>query len=258
MPPLTPSLSTSQKLGFIVPSSNTAVESLTSSILQSLPDIIPIFTRIRVLTLGTDPSSLAQFSNPETFTTAAELLADAQPDAILWNGTSGMFTGGTLETDEKLAKAMTEGSKTPCSTTTLAYISALRYLEIKDISIAVPYTPELTERVASFFSKEGFAVHKAACMETTPPSNNDIARTPAVEMKAVIRESVVPGKTKAVLVACTNWPAAPLVAELEEELGVYVLDSVAVTVWEGLRMAGLDGQLKVNEQMKPWGKLLSS
>ncbi|CAK4034610.1 Hypothetical predicted protein [Lecanosticta acicola] len=262
MPPSTPSsLSASPKLAFIVPSSNTAVEALTISMLHSLPKnitIIPIFTRIRVQTLGTDPSSLAQFNNTETFTTASQLLSDAQPAAILWNGASGMFVGGALASDQALARAMSDATpnKTPCSTTTLATCAALEFLGIRDISIAVPYTPELTKRVSDFFTNEGYTVHSACCMDTTPASNIDIATCSPEEIREVIRRSVVPGKTQAVLVACTNWPAAPLVAELEAELGVCVLDSVAVTLWHGLRMIGAQGS-HYSDSMKQWGKLFS-
>lgn len=85
-PSVIANLATAKKIGFIVPSSNTAVETMTISILATLKaNIIPIFTRIRVLTLGTDSASKAQF-NEQAFMDAAQLLADAGADAILWNG----------------------------------------------------------------------------------------------------------------------------------------------------------------------------
>ena len=86
-----PDLSTCKKLGFIVPSSNTAVEPITQAIFQSLnSNVICIFTRIQVKTTGTDAKSASQFTT-DTFVDAARLLADAEPDCIIWNGTSGMF-----------------------------------------------------------------------------------------------------------------------------------------------------------------------
>lgn len=69
---------------------------------------------------------------------------------------------------------------------------------------------------------------------------------------------MVPGKTQAVLVTCTNWPAAPFAAELEKELDVYVLDSVAVTLWYGLRIMGMSEQMKACEELKQWGRLFSA
>ena len=84
-----PDLATCKKVGFIVPSSNTAVEPITQAIFDALhSNIICIFTRIQVKTTGTDAKSISQFST-ETFVDAARLLADAEPDCIMWNGTSG-------------------------------------------------------------------------------------------------------------------------------------------------------------------------
>lgn len=256
-PPLTiATLPTARKLAFIVPSTNTAVEALTISLLHSLQaNIIPIFTRIRVLTLGTDASSKSQFST-KTLTDAAQLLADAEPDAILWNGTSGMFVGGDLAADRVLAEAMTEacGGEVPCSTNTIATIAALEFFNVKDISIAVPYTPELTGKLDFFFTNEGYHVHRALCMEKTPATNIDIGKCSPESIKDLVRRSVTP-ETKAVLVACTNFPGTPLADELEKELGVLVLDSIAVTAWYGLRLMGIKGK---GAKMEGWGRLLCS
>ena len=64
-----------------------------------------------------------------------------------------------------------------------------------------------------------------------------------------LREDALPD---AVVVACTNWAAAGLVQDLEQEISVQatIVDSVTVTVWMALKMlewsGGVDG----------WGKLL--
>ncbi|KAK4507428.1 hypothetical protein PRZ48_001163 [Zasmidium cellare] len=255
-PPTIASLSTAKKLGIIVPSTNTAVETMTISLLASLQaNIIPIFTRTRVLTLGADAATQAQFT-PSAFITAAQLLADAAPDAIIWNGTSGMFVNGaSLAADQALAKTMTDAcGGITCTTNTLATIAALEHFDIKDVSIAVPYTPEITQRVNEFFTKSGYTVHNTVRLDETPPTNADIGAVDAETIKDLVRRSVTP-QTKAVLVACTNFPATPLADELEKELGVVVLDSIAVSAWYGLKLLGVKG---TGEKMKEWGRLLSS
>lgn len=205
--------------------------------------------------MGTDPTSISQFDT-QSFITAAQLLADSACDAILWNGTSGMFTGGTLTTDRELASAMSAAAGgIPCSTTTLATVAALEHLKIRDVSVAVPYTPELTTKVGEFFSKEGFVVHDARCMERTPENNVEIAKCLDEEIKDVVLKSVERSGAKAVLVTCTNWPATHLVGELEAELGIPIIDSIAVTLWQGLRLISCQSG---GPEMKQWGKLLSS
>jgi maleate isomerase len=168
-----------------------------------------------------------------------------------------MFTGGTLADDVALAEAMSVAAGgIPCSTTTLATVAALEYLKIRDVSIAVPYTPALTAKVGEFFSKEGYVVHDAKCMETTPESNIAIAKCSDHEIKEVIRRSVVREGTRAVLVTCTNWPATALAGDLEAEGTPIIIDSIAATLWHGLRLASV--QLGNDADMQQWGKLLSS
>lgn len=251
MSPQIPDLSTCKKLGFIVPSSNTAVEPITHAVLQTYnSNIICIFTRIPVATVGLDAKSTSQFST-ETMVNAARLLADAKPDAILWNGTSGQWTGGSLEDDRELARAMQKTTGVPCSTNTIASVEALNYLKVKKVSIAVPYAEAHTAAVGKFFDGCGFETVKATTLEVTPPSNADIAASGYDDIKEVVRRSKTPD-TEAILVSCTNWPATGLVEELEDELGVPVLDSISLTAWWAVRMAGIE------EKVSGWGRLLAS
>lgn len=167
-----------------------------------------------------------------------------------------MFTGGTLADDRALAEAMSNAAGgIPCSTTTLATAAALTHLSIRDVGIAAPYTLELTARVGEFYTREGCVVHDARCMESTPGSNVEIAKCKDEDIRDVVRKSAATLGAKAVLVTCTNWPATALVAELEEELGIPIIDSIAVTVWEGLRMVDCRPE---QTMMRQWGILLSS
>ena len=248
---IVPDLATCKKIGFIVPSSNTAVEPITQAIFQSLDaNIICIFTRIRVQTIGTDAKSGSQFST-QNMVDAAKLLADSKPDCILWNGTSGMWVPhASLEQDRKLAKAMQDATGTPCSTTTIATVEALEYIKAKKVTIAVPYPKDLTAKVSEFFTGCGYEVTASERLESAPGSNLEIAASGEEDIKEVIRRSAKPG-TDAILVACTNWPASGLVEELEEELGMTIIDSISVTTWWALHMIGWEAQAA------GWGQLLS-
>lgn len=251
-----PNLATCKKVGFIIPSSNTAVEPITQAIFQSLgADIVCLFTRIRVTTVGTDAGSRSQFST-DTLITAAKLLADAKPDAIVWNGTSGMWVGAGLEADRELAKEMHDAIGIPCSTTTLATVEALEACKATKLGIAVPYSEALTAVVQKFFSGLGSSssITNSARLIPTPGSNLEIARTEMGEIEKVVRHAASPSvkdAPDAVIVACTNWPAAGLVEGLEKELGITIIDSVIVTIWHGLRMAGYKSRID------GWGRLMA-
>jgi maleate isomerase len=45
---------------------------------------------------------------------------------------------------------------------------------------------------------------------------------------------------EAIVIACTNLRAAPLVAALEREIDIPIYDSLAAVVWQSLRLAGVD------------------
>ncbi|KXL46958.1 MAG: hypothetical protein FE78DRAFT_78584 [Acidomyces sp. 'richmondensis'] len=222
-----PDLASCKKVGFIVPSSNTAVEPITNAIfLAANANIICLFTRIRVTMVGIDKKNTSQFST-HTIVEAARLLADARPDAILWNGTSGLWIGQGIDTDRALAKAMRDATGIPCSTTTLATCEALYLFKVQRIGVAVPYTEILMRKVQDFWK---------------------IAATLS-EIRNVI-ESCVGQGCEAVIVACTNWPAASLVEDIEESVGIPIIDSVIVTAWQGLKMATYQGSIP------RWGKLM--
>ena len=249
--PALPDLATCKKLGFIVPSSNHAVEPITTAIIQSThSNIICLFTRIRVLTLSPDAKTASQFSSANLIP-AAQLLADAQCDAILWNGTSGMFIGTTYEDDLKLAKQMTEACGVPCATTAIATVEALQALGIKRLSIAVPYTEALIAKVRDFFDGCGFIVVKTARLEETPSSNLEVAKSSSAAITEVITRSDS-GESEAIVVACTNWPGAGLVEQMEVELDKPVIDSIVVTAWKALKMIGFSNKLE------GWGRLLTN
>ncbi|KAK0267583.1 hypothetical protein LTR57_016480 [Friedmanniomyces endolithicus] len=254
MPPHLPNLATCRKIGFIVPSSNTALEPLTTALLASLPQpstIIPLFTRIRVTTVGTDPTSTSQFS-PQLLIAAALLLADAQADAILWNGTSGMWVGAGLEADRELARRMAEATGVPCSTTTLATVAALEKLQVRRLGIAVPYPRVLAEKVGEFFATtgHGWEVVGLAALDPVPGGNLAIAKSGMGEIEEVVRRAAG-GGAQAVVVACTNWPAAGIIEKVEAVDDVVVIDSIVVTVWQGLRMVGY------HDLVPGWGRLMA-
>lgn len=58
-------------------------------------------------------------------------------------------------------------------------------------------------------------------------------------------------KPDCVAVVCTNFNTTDLIVEMEEELGVIIIDSIAVTFWEACRITNVD--IKV----EGWGRLLA-
>ena len=54
----------------------------------------------------------------------------------------------------------------------------------------------------------------------------------------------------AVVILCTNLEGAAIAAALERELHVLILDSVAVTLWRTMLLAGADPRI-----LSSWGRV---
>src|SRR5690348_17174946 len=107
-----------QRVGHITPSSNTVLEPLTARMNISLDgQVSHHFTRIGVRTIGLDTAAARQFGE-ETLASAARLLNDAHIHAVVWNGTSGSWTGVTAEVE--LCHRLETETGVPVSTSTLA------------------------------------------------------------------------------------------------------------------------------------------
>lgn len=133
-----PDLAKCRKIGFIIPSSNTAVEPIARSIIESYQDknIICLFTRVKFQSLDTHAAPTPLFS-AEMILEAARLLADAECHAVIWSGVSGQWIGGKLEGEQQLTYLRSTLGR-PFGTTTVAIEQALGWVGATRISIAVP------------------------------------------------------------------------------------------------------------------------
>ena len=241
------SLKELKKVGFITPSSNTALEPLTMAMTEQISSRISVhFSRVPVKTLTLGSQDIDQFQT-QKMVDAASLLADGGLDAILWNGTSGSWTGKGLEADVELCEEIRRITGVPASTSSLAQVDVLKHYGVKKFSLAVPYVEEPTREIIKTYGKQGFTTVKSARLEET--ENKVIGNIPFERIKQLLREADSPD-AECIVVACTNLPAAVLLGEMEAELGKPVFDSIAVTLWKALKMTGIDVPLH------GWGKLL--
>jgi maleate isomerase len=221
-----------RRIGTITPSSNTVVEFVTQAIAADLAGVGAHFARVP---FAGDKIHLSDRHDTEAMLLAARLLADARMDAICWNGSKA--AGIDFEIDRTLCRAIAERTETQATTSVLALESVLRRKGVRRIALATPFVGGYQEKLISVLAREGF--------ETIAESHLDIADNYAIGLvaPAAIADQVRRlGRERpdAVLIVCTNYCGAPIVAEMERELGLPVFDSVSVGVWGALRLAGVD------------------
>ncbi|MEW9584258.1 GAF domain-containing protein [Paraburkholderia sp. DGU8] len=231
------SLQDVKKVGFITPSSNTALEPMTMAMSHQISSRISThFSRVPVKTLTLDSKDVNQFQTQKMVDSAA-LLSDGRMDAILWNGTSGSWTGKGFEADISLCEEISGVTGVPASTSSLAQLDVLKHYGIKRFALAVPYVEEPTRKIIETYGNQGFTVVNAARLDQT--ENVVIGNTPFERIKQLLRDADAPD-AECLVVACTNLPATAVVDEMEAELGKPIFDSIAVTLWKALKMTSID------------------
>ena len=220
------------RLGMITPSSNTALEPVTARLLSEIPNVTAHFTRIRVTEISLAAGALAQF-DPQPMLAAAELLADARCDAIVWNGTSAGWLG--IDRDRTLCAAIAERTRIPATTAVLAMLDAFRLHGAKRIGLVSPYTEDVQRAIAANLAVEGFA--SVAERHANVRVNFDFAMIEPSALDSMVRE-VARAKPDAIAVFCTNLDGTTRASELAAETGVAIVDSIAAALWGALRAAG--------------------
>ena len=234
------------RLGILTPSSNTVLEPLTSAILDDLPEVTAHFARFKVTEISLSPASVAQFDD-EQILGAAELLADAKVDAIAWSGTSAAWLG--VARDVALCEGILKSPGHPAGTAVLALNEALAASGVKRLGLVTPYRDDVQAKIVANYEAAGIAVVSERHLGIS--DNYAFAEEPPDRIEALIRE-VAADKPEAIAVLCSNMRGAPLVSELEAEFGIPIHDSVAVTVWKTLKLAGVDPS-----RVQGWGRVFA-
>jgi maleate isomerase len=234
------------RLGVLTPSSNTALEPLTSSIASEIPGVSAHFSRFRVTEISLQAKALGQFDDSKILA-AAELLADAKVDVIGWSGTSSGWLG--FDADHRLCERIQERTGIRATTAVLALNELLALRGITRLALVTPYTADVQQRIIDNYRTLGIEVvaerHLGICV------NHDFALVEPETLRGLMKE-VATSRPQAITTFCTNLHAARLAGEIEAKLGVPLLDTVSTTVWGMLRAAGADP-----DAVRGWGQLFS-
>ena len=223
------------RIGMLTPSSNTVLEPETQALLGPLGARASVhFARFRVTQIALDAAADSQFAL-EPILAAADLLADARPALIAWNGTSASWRG--FDSDTRLCSAIEARTGVPATSAMLAFNAALAALGVRRLGLVTPYTADVQAAISRTYATHGVDV---VAEEHAGLRDNFSFGAIAEDRVAGMCRSVAAAGPDAIAIVCTNMRGARRAAALEAELGVPVLDSVAVTLWGCLTRAGVD------------------
>ncbi len=231
-------------LGMLTPSSNTTLEPVTAQMIAGMPEASAHFGRFRVTEIALSDQALGQFDDSEILR-AAELLAHAKLDIIGWNGTSSGWLG--FDADERLCARITEVTGIPACTSVLALNEIFTRTGVTRFGLVTPYLDNVQAAIIRNYAGSGFEC--VAERHLRKQDNYSFSEVSADEIRAMVREVAKAGP-QAITIFCTNLRGAPLVEELEAEIGIPIYDTISTVVWKSLKLAGADSR-----RVTGWGSL---
>jgi maleate cis-trans isomerase len=172
-------------------------------------------------------------SNDRLAEGAAQLAAE-KPDSVMWACTSGSFVFGPQGAQDQVS-AVAAAAGVPASSTSIAFVDALRHLGIRRVAVAASYPDDVAAHFVAFLTAGGaevvsmgsHGIYTAAEVGTLEPDQ-------IVTMVAAADHP----DAEAVLVPDTAMHTLAIVDKLEAAVGKTVLTANQVTVWKGLDLLG--------------------
>lgn len=231
------------KIGVVIPSVNTVVESW-------FPRVAPVGVSIHVsrMPIAADASLAAIGDMVKHELTAAKVLADCEPDVIMYGCTASSLARGR-SFDIELMRRLSGETGIRCCTTTEAIRLAFECLEIHSVCIASPYTTQLHEMERIFFEACGLEVTGVASLGVRD-TRALAEQTPDV-IHRLGREAWNAG-SDGLLISCLALRSHLVAAALEAELGVPVVTATQATLWAALRLTG------ITDSVTGYGRLLAA
>ena len=245
----------SHRIGLIVPSSNTTMET-------ELPDLLRrqhlgsghrfSFHSARLRLQQVTPEALARMN--ESADAAVEMLCDARVDAIVYACLVAVMAGGRMcveRTPAQLAARAAGAGQAPSVLTSAgALVAALECFSAKRISMIAPYRKALTDQVAATLGECGIRVVQSRSLEVV--DNAEVGRLDPAKLLSLAAQMDFSGSDALVISACVQMPSLDVIDQAEQRLGLPVISAATASVFELLR------RLEIEPAIPDAGMLLRS
>jgi len=216
------------RLGLIIPSDNTVMESEFNKILSHVEGISVHATRVFLEEISVE--SLLEMK--KGLKRAARELKTAEMNVIVYGCTSGSLIKG-LHFDKEIIGEIEDETQIKATTTTTAILNALELLDVGKIAIGTPYPDEINVKVKEFFEGSGYEVTTIIGLNITP--DVDVGKQePYVAFN--LGKKADTDDADCVFLSCTDFRTVEILEPLEDCLGKPVISSNQASLWEVLRL----------------------
>ena len=236
-------MKTLYRIGQIVPSSNTTMETEIPAMLRAREALHPerfTFHSSRMRMHKVTPEELANM-NREGLRCAAEL-ADARVDVMSTACLVAIMAQGLgyhRQVEEDFRRIVSEnGADARVMTSAGALIHGLKKLKAKKISLMAPYMKPLTAKVVAYIESEGIEVVDSICFEI--PDNLEVGRRDPMQLLDDMKKLNTANVDVVVLSACVQMQSVPALQMAQDRLGIPVTSTSACTTRNMLDLLELE------------------
>jgi maleate isomerase len=230
------------RIGQIVPSSNTTMETEIPAMLRAREQILPerfTFHSSRMRMQKVTQEELAAMDRASD--RCALELSDGKMDVLGYACLVAIMSQGLgyHRASEKRLHEVTvaNGKPSPVVSSAGALVEGLQAMGAKKIAVLTPYMKPLTKLVVDYIEHEGFEVTDSVSLEIA--DNLEVgAQDPLAPSRLVSRLDTA-GVDVVVLSACVQMPSLASIQITEDRLGVPVISASVATTWTMLKRLGL-------------------
>jgi len=233
---------TAIRIGQIVPSSNTTMETEIPAMLRARETVEPerfTFHSSRMRMKKVTKEELERMDSDSD--RCALELSDARVDALGYAclvAIMSMGHGYHRESQARLHKVTAEnGAPAPVVTSAGALVDGLKLLGAKRIAVVAPYVEDLTRMVIGYIEAEGVTV--ADYVSLGIPDNLEVGARDPMALVEINKRLALKGVDALVLSACVQMPSLAAVDTVERMTGLPVVTAATCTAHQMLSALGL-------------------
>lgn len=230
------------RIGQIVPSSNTTMETEIPAILRARELILPerfTFHSSRMRMKKVTKEELAAMDGDSD--RCALELSDANVDVLGYAclvAIMSMGNGYHRISEQRLHQRTVEnGHPAPVVTSAGALVQGLQVIGAKKVSILTPYMKPLTQLVIDYIESEGIEVVDSISLEIS--DNLEVGRQDPRAPIEITRKLITTGVDAIVASACVQMPSLASIQPIEDRVGLPVISSSVATTYQMLKSLGL-------------------
>ncbi len=222
------------RIGQIVPSSNTTMETEIPAIFHARRSVAPeaerfTFHSSRMRMKKVVKEELEEMDR-DSLRCAAEL-ADARVNVVGYAclvAIMSMGRGYHRESEARLARRMKEeGSNAQVITSAGALVNELKLAGVRSVSLVTPYVQALTDLVVDYILNEGIQVVDSIALCIA--DNLAVGRRNPLDLLGDLERLNTQGVDAVVISACVQMPSLPVIPRVEDRLGLPVTSAAVCT-----------------------------